>query len=170
MDWQNLLGTVVQEAMSGQMPSQEQAEQHFDQAAQNSAPEDLAGGLAKAFRSDSTPPFAQMLSGMFQNSNGEQQAGVLNHLISAVGPEALQSLAGSGALGNLSGLLGGGQITPEQASQVSPEDVQALAAHAEQHNPSVIDTVSGFYSAHPDVVKSLGSAATMAVIGHLTGR
>lgn len=167
MDWQNLVGGVIQQAMSGQAPSQEQIEQHFDQTAQNASPGELAQGLASAFRSDQTPPFAQMVSGMFQNSTGDQRAGLLNQLISSAGPTALAGLAGGGGLGSLTGLLSGGaRITPEQASDVSADDVQALAAHVEQHNPSVIDHVSGFYSQHPTAVKALGAAAMWAVISH----
>ena len=50
-------------------------------------------------------------------------------------------------------------VTPEQASQLTPEQVQAIASHAEQHSPGIIDKMSGFYAQHPGLIKTLGSAA-----------
>jgi len=97
----------------------------------DASPQSLAGGLAQAFRSDQTPPFPQMLSALFSNSDGQQRASLLNQLIASAGPGLLAS-----ALPSLSGILkGGSQITPEQAQQVPAESVQHLAEHAEKSNP-----------------------------------
>ena len=66
---------------------------------------------------------------------------------------------------DVSGLLRK-ELTPDQAAQLSPEQVQQIATHAEQHNPGIVDTVSGFYAQHPQLVKTLGSAAlTVALAG-----
>ena len=132
--------------------------------AQNAPPSNLAGGLANAFRSNQTPPFPQMLSTMFSNSNGEQRAGILNHLLGAAGPSA-----GAGLLGSLGGLLGGGsQVTPEQAQQVSPDQVHQLAAQAEQNNPSIVDQASRFYAEHPTLVQGLGAGALALIMSHMS--
>jgi len=69
-----------------------------------------------------------------------EQAGMPNSLIAGMGPAVLASLlnkggsAGGGVLGGLGGLLGqltgGGatpQLTPAQASRLSPEQVQVIA-------------------------------------------
>jgi hypothetical protein len=78
------------------------------------------------------------------------------------------SSLGGGALGNL---LGGNQqqphVTPEQAAQVSPEQVQEIAAKAEQHNPGIVDRMGDFYSQHPDLVKAIGGAALAVALGHI---
>ncbi len=131
------------------------------------APQSLAGGLAAAFRSDQTPAFPSMLSNLFSNSDGQQRAGLLNQLLGAAGPGLLASAVG-GPLANL--LKGGSHITPEQASQLSPEVVQNLAEHAEKANPSVIDQVSGFYSQHPQVVQALGAGALAMIMSHVNKR
>ena len=90
----------------------------------------LAEGLAAAFRSDSTPALGQMVSSLFSQSNGEQKAGLLNHLMSSVNAATLtQILSGAGMAGILSG--GTSQVTAGQAQQVSHEVVQQLANHAE---------------------------------------
>src|SRR4051794_23813565 len=117
MSLSNLMG-LLQRYADPSGSNSESAVQDFQHVAQNAPPTSLAGGLADAFRSNQTPPFAQMLSTMFSNSNGEQRAGILNHLLGAAGPGV-----GRGILGSLGGLLvgGGSQVTPEQAQQVPPE-------------------------------------------------
>ena len=131
--------------------------QHFDQVAQNVPPNVLADGLSHAFRSDQTPAFGQLVANMFSQSSGEQKAGMLNQLLSSVGPGALAQIAGGGMLASL---LGGGakQITPEQAQNISPEAIQQLATHAEQADPSILDKASAFYAQHPTLIKTLGGA------------
>jgi hypothetical protein len=128
--------------------------------------QDLAGGLNKAFRSNETPPFSQMLSTLFSNSDGSQRAGILNHLLSSVPASVL----GSGVFAGLSGLLRGGQpaITPEQANQVSPQAVQQLAEHAERHDPSIVDRASEYYAQHPTLIKALGAGSLALIMSHLS--
>lgn len=119
---------------------------------------EIADGLSAAFKSDKTPAFGQMLSTLFNNSTGDQKAGVINQLLASVPPGTLTTLL-SGA--GLAGVLGQGttQVTPEQAQQISPEAVQQLATQAHSANPSVIDSVSNFYAQHTTLVKTLGGAA-----------
>jgi hypothetical protein len=152
---------------SAQVPSN--VGQHFDQVAQAAPQSTVADGLAAAFRSDQTPAFGQMLSGLFKQSGGEQKAGVLNQLLASVGPSALAQLAGGGAL---AGMLSGGakQITPEQAQTISPEVVQQLAAHAEKADPSIVDKASAFYAQHPTLIKTLGGAALSIALAKVAQR
>lgn len=127
------------------------------------SPSHLASGLAEAFRSNQTAPFAQMIGTLFSNSNGQQRAGILNHLLSSVEPGAA-----SGILGNFLGT--GSQVTPEQAQQVSPEAVHQLAAQAEQNDPSIIEKASGFYAQHPTLVKALGAGSLALIMSHMSRR
>ena len=152
---------------SGQVPSN--VNEHFDQVAQAIPQSHMADGIAAAFRSDQTPSFGQMIGGLFGQSNGEQKAGMLNHLLGSVGPGALTGLLGGGALGSL---LGGGaqSITPQQAQQVSPEVVQQLATHAEKSDPSIVDKASAFYAQHPTLVKTLGGAALSIALAKVAQR
>jgi hypothetical protein len=146
---------------------------HFDEASQNASPDTLGDALASMFRSNATPPFSEMVGSLFGQSNPEQRADVLNHLVQALGPAAA-TLGGAGILGRLLGRLTPGssapRITPEQAAQVSANDVTQLAAHAEQHNPSIVDRLGSFYAQHPTLVKTLGAAALSIALGHLRRR
>jgi hypothetical protein len=148
----------------------EEVEQHFNQVAAVAPQASLAEGLAAAFRSNQTPAFGQMVSSLFSQSSGEQKAGLLNQLMRSIPPGAVQSLVASGAGGGaLAGLLQSGtaNVTPEQAQQVSPEAVQQLAATAEKHDPSIVDTASQFYAQHSTLVNTLGGMAMTMVLSHI---
>ena len=140
-------------------------EDQFQSAAQSAPKEVVADGLSQAFRSNQTPAFPEMVSNLFSRSDPNQRAGLLNRLLGAVGPGALAGLPGG-----LAGLLGSGEVRPEQAAQVSPKDVQEIAAHAEKQNPSVVDQVSSFYSQHPQVVQALGGLALTIALQHIMKR
>lgn len=166
MSWIDQLGGMLQQYASAK-PNEAPHTAHddFDQVS-NVAPKDaVAGGLADAFRSSDTPPFPNMLGQMFGQSSGPQRANILNTLLSTVGPALLSgalSRHGQGSnLGQLAGLLGGGQtrVTPEQAEHISPQAVEEIAREAERSDPTVIDRVSDFYAEHPTLIKGLGAAA-----------
>jgi hypothetical protein len=161
----------------------------FDTVAQAAPPEVVSQGVAEAFRSDKTPPFANMLGQMFGRSDPHTRAGILNELLAAAGPAILSGVlnrggaatAGTGGLGGLlGGLLGGGagglgqgsvpQLTPEQASQVPPDTVEELARQTEQKNPAIINRVSDFAAQHPTLVKGLGAVAVGIALKHLAGQ
>jgi hypothetical protein len=160
------LGNLLQQYLGGNAgANQAQATDDFDRVAQQAPREEVARGVTQALRSDQTPPFPQMVGNLFGNGNPDQRAGMLNQLLSSIGPSLLSGGAG-GILGNL---LGGGQnrVTPEQASQLSPDQVTQIAAQAEQHNPGIVDRMGDFYAEHPTLVKSLGGAALAIALGHM---
>jgi len=94
---------------------------------------------------------------------------------------------GGGGMGGLGGLLGGllggagtagsqasaqqvPQVTPQDAERLSPEEVQELAARAEQHNPGIIDQMSRYYAQNPQLFKALGGAALAVALGQIAQR
>jgi hypothetical protein len=137
--------------------------QDFDNVAEHATPSHLAEGLAHAFRSDQTPAFPEMIGSLFSQSNPQQRAGLVNHLLGAA-PGGLGSLV-SGGLANL--LQGRSQVTPEQAEQLPPEAIQQLAQQAHQNNPSILHQVSHFYAEHPTVIKALGAGALALIMSHM---
>lgn len=151
---------ILQNALGGSEP-----EKHFDQVAQNASKDQLAAGFAGALRSDETPPFGNLVGQLFGNSSSTQQAGLLNQILSAVGPAAAASLGG----GILNKFLRPGQshITPDQASQLSPAQVTEIANHAEQAKPNVVDQVGSFYAQHSSLIKTLGGIALMVTMAKM---
>jgi hypothetical protein len=173
MDWMNQIGSLVEKFTGGQGTQPATDDDALHQILHAVPKSALSGGLAEAFRSDQTPAFGQMAAQMFTNANPQQRAGLLNTLIAVAGPTVLSKLAPrGGALGLLAGLLGSGQteVTPELAEQVTPDDVQELATQTEQHDPSVIDRISDFYSEHPTLVKTIGAAAIGIIMAKIAQR
>lgn len=156
---------------TGQAQARPDTESHFDTAATQASPGALGGALASMFRSDATPAFGQTMGSLFNHSNPQQQAGALNQILQTVGPSVLG--AAGGVLGRILGSGGSTPagatptITPEQASQLSPAQMQEIATHAEQHDPTIVDRMGSFYAEHPTLVKSLGATALAFALGSL---
>ena len=154
------------------------ATDHFDKVAQSASPDLLSQGLSAMFHSDQTPPFGQMTGQLFGQANPNQQAGMLNQILSGMGPGVLASLVNGAQGGGLGAILGqlthGGTapatITPDQASKLTPEQVQVIASHAEPHNPGIVDEMSGFYAQHAGLIKTLGGAALTIALAKMAER
>ena len=164
---------ILQQYAGGRAPEGADVRSHFDQVAQQTPPQVLGNGIAEAFRSDATPPMGEMVGQLFGRSDPQQRAGALQQIIQAIGPAAMTSIAG-GALGRILGNLGGGAapttVTPQQAQQVSPQDVSAAVEQAEKKDPSIADRLGAFYAQHPDLVKGLGATALAIALGRLHSR
>lgn len=168
------LGNLLQQYLGGpdKVPP-EQAQYDFDRIADTAPQDQLASGVTEAFRSDQTPPFPQMVSQLFGNSDGPQRAGMLNQMLSTLGPGVLASLGG-GVLGKLLQNRGGEQqaqqvpqITAEEAERLSPDEVQQIAERAQQEDPSIMDQMGQFYAKNPTLVKTLGGAALAIALGRM---
>jgi len=151
------LDTLVQAVSGGGNSPQ------FNQVAQDAPTDVLAKGLSAAFGSDQTPAIGNMVSQMFGQSDGAQKAGMLNQLLGALGPTVMAGLAG-GVLGKVMS-PGQTQITPEQAQQLTPQQVQDVVNHANDVHPGVADQLGQFYAQHRGLINTLGGiAATVAMM------
>ena len=155
---------VLAQYTAGTASSQD-ADDHFQQVAQAAGPATLAPGIAEAMRSDQTPPFGQLVAQLFTNGSGDQKAGALNALLGAASPELRAQLNSF-----IPGLVGSAPVTATQAGSVSPGVVTSLATQVEQHNPRVIDAMSGFYAQHPGLVRTLGTTALMIAMRTIAER
>ena len=155
-----LLDILMQLASSGNV-----TDQHVDQVAQHAPPQALGAALAHAFRSDGTPPIGNMVGQLFANSNPQQQAGLLNQILAAVGPSAASALAG-GVLGRVLSPHSS-QLSPDQAAQLTPEQVQAVVNDAHASHPGLADQLGDFYAQHAGLIKTLGSAALLMAMAHM---
>ena len=171
MSWINQITDVLQNYAQGGAGAAAPADvtQHYNQVAQAAPASELASSLAGMFRSDQTPPFAQMVGQLFGNSNGDQRAGLLNTLMS--------STAGAGIVSQIAQAAGvplgtgtNAQITPEAAAKITPEAVQQAAAQTEQHDPSIVERVSQLYAQHPALINTLGTVAMSMAMSQLANR
>lgn len=186
MDWMNQLSGLLNQYQGGQnQQASNNVNQDFDRFSRTAPNSAVAEGLSAAFRSNTTPPFGNMVSQLFANSSGMQRASLMNTLLAAAGPMVLQQVmsrmsggaaqanTGGGLAGLLGNLTGGGgqpQITPEMADQIPPQAIEQIAAEAEKQDPSIIDRVSGYYAENPEVVKGLGAVALTVALAHLANR
>jgi len=86
-----------------------------------------------------TVPFPQTISSLLLRSDPQQCADLINQLLVNVSPEMLTSLAGS--IGDFTDAQGQPRVTPEQAGQIPPAQVEEIAATAEQHHPGVVEQI-----------------------------
>ncbi|MDR2013669.1 MAG: hypothetical protein LBQ20_11710 [Rhodanobacter sp.] len=147
--------------------NQQQTANDFERVALNIGPDALSKGLSAAFGSNLTPDASQMVSQMFGASSPDQRAAMLNHLIATLGPAASSVLGGVLQGANIVPGVGPA-VTAEQALQINPQQIQAAVSQAQQHNPGIVDALSGFYSQHPGLVKTLGSAALAVALGKIS--
>lgn len=172
MSWMNQIANVLQNYAQGPQSSGAAPDvtSDFNRVAHAAPPNDMASSLAAMFRSDQTPPFAQMVGQLFGSSNGSQRANLLNTLFA--------SGAGAGVLSQLAQVAGISmpsngappRITPDVAANIPPDAVQQAAAHAEQRDPSIIDRVSEIYAQHPALINTLGTAAMGMALSHFANR
>ena len=146
-----------------------EAETHFEQIAREAPQEDVAQGIAQAFRAEQTPPFESMVGQLFGRSNPEQRAGALSQLLRGLSPAILGSLA-SGSLGSLIQGNRRQSVRPGDTAAIDPRDVQELARQAERQNPGIVDRMGQFYAQHPQLVRNLGSAALSIALSQMARR
>jgi hypothetical protein len=89
-----------------------------------------------------TPTEHHTISQLFLLSSPEQRADIVNRLLSNVSHEMVVSLAAS--IGDF-GEDQRPQVTPEQTAQITPMQVEEIAATAEQHAPGVVEKVIAFF-------------------------
>lgn len=169
MDWMNKVTGILQQ-YTGASPSTSSTDvtTHYDTVSQAVPKDVLAKGLSAAFNSDQTPAFGNMVSSLFQQSSAEQKSGMLNQLLAAAGPSILSKVLPGSASTTLTS--GSSQVTPETASQITPEQVQAIATETHKQNPSIVDSISGFYAQHPTLIKALGATALTVAMSKMSNR
>jgi hypothetical protein len=168
MAWMDEIKDVVSRysrAGAGTVRAHTDPHQDYCNIAKSAPPEVMAGALSHAFRSDQARSFAEMVSSLFQWSNSNQRAGLLNELLQspALGKNPTQSVL-AGALKDR------GTVTADLAGLITAEQVRQIANEAQQDDPSIIDRVGGFYAQHPGAVKALGGAAIAVAIQHIADR
>ena len=161
------LGDLIKQVTTGNSPA---ADVHaaYDRVADAVPNGTLADGLSHAFKSDQTPPFEQMVSDLFNQSTPEQKAGLVKHLLAALGPAGFAQALSAAGVGSGTPASSGESMTPQLAEQLSPETVQALAQQAAKKDPSIIEKAAGFYAQHPALVKAIGVGALALLMSKIS--
>ncbi len=173
MDWMNQVTDILDKYGSENSRNPlESVDADFDRFARHAPSAAMSDGLAEAFRSQQTPPFASMLSQLFGRSPTTQKTNVLNTLIATLGPALVsQLLAKHGANRAAQDLQAGNtRIAPEVVEQVPSNSIEVVAAEAEKKDPSVVDRISKFYADQPALIKTLGALALTVTMAKVAQR
>ena len=149
------LTQIVNAASQNSQPQQQQVEEL------QQAPADvLSQGLREAFDSKDTPSIGNLVGQMFGQSSNQQQAGLINQIIQALGPAAATALAG----GVLQKVLkpGSDQVEAADVAQLSADEVSSVVNEAQAQRPELSQQLSEFYSQHSGLIKALGGVALLA--------
>ena len=144
----------------------------FDQVAREVPPEDLEEGIVDAFNAEETPPFEEMVGQLYDESDDDTRAGLLNEILGSLPGGLAGGLAG-GALGGLLQRFNQGSsphISPRDVHSIPARDVQVAAAEAEKRNPGILQRVGRYYARHPQMVQVLGQAALGIIMRNLARR
>ena len=160
-----LLDVLNQYAQQQDRPPPEVFED-FDRVSSEASADDISFGLEDAFQSDATPPFEQMVGQLYEQSDEDTRAGLLNEILGSLGGgNTVASGLGGGLAG---GVLGGilrkigqrdARVSPRDVRDIPARDIEVAAAEAARQNPGVVQTISRFYARHPQLVQTLGQAA-----------
>ena len=148
----------------------------FDRVAREADPEDIGYGLEEAFNDDDTPPFEEMVGQLYDRSDDDTRAGLLNEIVNSLGGgQAVATAAGGGLLGGVLGDLmrrrqGRQTLGPRDARNIPASDIQAAAREAKLQNPGVVQKISRFYARNPQMVQVLGQAALSILMSGMARR
>jgi len=173
MEWLNHVTDLIDKYNAGTAgTAHESVDADFEKLSRHAPTPTLSEGLAEAFRSPQTPPFASMLSKLFGGSPALQKSSVLNSLITALGPAiAAQLFASHGATRAAQELQQGKTaLSPEVAEQVPTGSIEAVAHEAEKKDPSIVDRISAMYAQQPALVKTLGGLALTVAMAKIAQR
>ena len=153
-----LLDTLTQIVNAASQNSQPQT-QHVEEL-QNAPADVLSQGLREAFDSKDTPSIGSLVGQMFGQSSNQQQAGLINQVIQALGPAAAAALAG----GVLQKVMKPGeqQVDADAVAQLSPTEVTQVVNEAQQQQPELSQRLSEFYADNSGLIKALGGVALLA--------
>jgi len=172
MDWINQITDILDKygaRETSNIPGSVDAD--FDRFSSHAPAATLSEGLAEAFRSQQTPPFASMLSQLFGRSPSTQKTNIVNTLVATLGPALVsQLLAKYGASRAAKEVENSAGVSPDVAEQIPERSIEAVAAEAEKKDPSIVDRVSKFYADQPALIKTLGGLALTVAMAKVAQR
>ena len=150
-----LLGNV----MNGNLSEQETHE-HYDQIAQNTPPQSLGTAIGSALGGLATSDVQQRVANSANQMSPQQRGGMVESLLGGLGSSGMN-------IGGLLSQLGINQNVASNPQSATPDEVAALAAHAHATNPGILQEAMSVYTAHPTLVKALGTVVIAQVARHL---
>lgn len=139
----------------------------FDNIARNVPATTLKDGLVTAFNNSDTPA-PKLIATLFDKSNADQKAVLLNRFGATLGPSTANQIASDAGFGNIAPAIGDANLTSQQAAQISAAAVQNFVQTAHDRKLSLVDAAAGFYAQHPDLVKNLGNGPLSLIMAKIS--
>ena len=153
------LGGVLGNITGGNL-NEQQLHSHYDQIASTVPQSTLGAVMGPALQALGAGQAQQGIANSAQQMSPDQRGGLMQQLMGGLGNSGVN-------VGSLLGQLGINQAVASNPQSATPDDVSALAAHAQANHPDVFQEAMGFYSQHPTLVKALGAAAITQIATHL---
>lgn len=159
MDWQNMIGGVLNQLSGSAAAPGQDPHAQYDQIS-SIVPSNVIGSMiGPALGSLATQEVTQHLLGSANAMNPQQRGDLFSSLLSGFTGQGTDPSA-------LLSQLGVNPATAANPQTATPEDVAALAAHAHENAPDVFHKAMEFYGEHPMLVKTLGTVAVGLVVKH----
>lgn len=156
------LSGLFNSVASGNLSEQE-THSHYDQIAQQVPQQSLGAAIGPVLAGLSNGEVQQRVLNSAQQMSPDQRGGITQALLGALG-------GGMGGA-NLGGLLNQLGISPSVASNpqsASPDEIARLAGQAHATDSGLFGQAMSFYSAHPTLVKALGTSVIAGIVGNLS--
>ena len=150
-----LLGNV----MNGNLSEQE-THDHYDQIAQNAPPQSLGTAIGSALGGLNSGEVQQRVTNSANQMTPDQRGGVVGSLLGGLGSSGLN-------IGSVISQLGVNPNVASNPQSATPDEVGAIAAHAHATDPGILQQAMSVYTAHPTLVKALGTVVIAQVARHL---
>jgi hypothetical protein len=159
MSFLDQIGGLLSNISSGNLNEQEM-HAHYDQIANAVPPQTLGAVIGPALQSLGMGQAQQGITNSAQQMTPAQRGGLMGQLLGAFGNSGVNT-------GSLLSQLGINPAVASNPQSATPQEVAALASHAQANNPSIFQEGMAFYSQHPTLVKALGTAAITEIASHL---
>jgi hypothetical protein len=102
---------------------------------------------------------SETVSGLASELNSGQRGGLVGSILSGLGSAGVD-------VQSLLNRLGVNPQVADNPGQATPEEAAALAVHAHENHPGVVQSALSLYERHPRLIKMLGLFAAAAISKH----
>jgi hypothetical protein len=155
-------GVLEQYTSQTQVP-REQAHQDYDKIAATVPPNVLGSVIGPALSSLGAGEVEQRIRNSAEQMGPSTRSQFLQKLLNAIG-------SGGGNTASVLSQVGVDPSLAQQPERASADDVARVAAQVHQSHPDGFNRAMEFYTAHPTLVKVLGTMAIAKIAQHLSAQ
>src|SRR5215472_10484152 len=109
----------------------------------------------------SSPQVSETVSNLASELDSGQRGTLVGSMLSGLSSAGVD-------VQSLLGRLGVNPQVADNPEQATPDEAAALAAHAHENHPGIVQSAMSLYEKHPTLIKTLGLLAAAAVSKHVS--